>query len=306
MRAIADPAPAPRSWQRRLALFDVPTVIVADHPVLLETACAAYADWVVDDSTDVPAIEICLQLTQASAGRASDGIGVEGSRLTLAGPGIQGNADARTGQGRCTVPARLLDDAAALAAEVLDPILLFLLARMGRPPLHAAGIMLGDTALLLAGPSGSGKSTLALTAAAQGMSVLSDDTIHVQLDPRPRVWGFSRPVHVFPEEAPRGAHAIRLRAGKRKAAIALPAAVTGRRHADRTVLVVLDRGDRLALEPIPAGAALAALMQLDTGFDLLRDQSAAVIRALAAAGAWRLTLTTDADAAIALLRESPW
>ncbi|HEU4962018.1 MAG TPA: hypothetical protein VFT56_16640 [Sphingomonas sp.] len=288
-------------WQRRLAPLDVSTSIIADHPVLLETASAAYADWTAADPAGPPAIEIRLRLAEASAAGVSDGIQVEGSRLMLAGEGIEGTADARTGRGCCSVPPRLLEDAAALAAEVVDPILLFLLARMGRTPLHAAGIVLGETAVLLAGRSGAGKSTLALAAAADGLSVLSDDTIHVQLGPRLRVWGFARAVHVFPDEAPPGDHAIRIQAGKRKATVALPAPARGR-HADRAILVVLDRGERLALEPIPAEEAMARLMRLDPGFDLLREQSAAAIGALAAGGAWRLTLTADPGAAIALLR----
>ena len=288
-------------WQRRLAPLDVPTSIIADHPVLLEAASAAYADWTAADLAAPPAIEVRLRLAEASAAGVSDGFHVEGSRLTLAGGGVEGTADARTGCGCCTVPPRLLEDAAALTAEVVDPILLFLLARMGRPPLHSAGIILGDTAILLAGPSGAGKSTLALAAAAQGLAVLSDDTIHVQIEPQLRVWGFARPVHVFSDEAPPGDHPIRTQAGKRKAAVALRDAMR-RHYADRAILVVLDRGERLALEPVPADEAVARLMRLDPGFDLLREQSAAAIGALAAGGAWRLTLTTDPGGAIALLR----
>ena len=288
-------------WQRRLAPLGVPTSIIADHPVLLETAAAAYAEWTVDDPAVAPAIEIRLRLAETPTARVSDGIRVEGSRLTLGG-GVAGEADARTGRGRCNVPPRLLHDVRAMASEVVDPILLFLLARMGRPPLHAAGIVIGETAVLLAGASGAGKSTLALAAAGQGLAVLSDDIVYVQLDPRLRVWGFGRPVHVFPDEAPQGDHAIRVQGGKRKTAVPLPA-TSRRRHADRAVLVVLDSGERLALDAIPTGEAKARLMKLDAGFDLLREETAAAIDLLAIGGAWRLTLTDDPVAAIRLIRE---
>lgn len=290
--------------QRSLAPLGVPVSIVADDPMLLEAACAGYDEWRTGDLADAPIIEIRLWLSAAAAGTARTSISVEKERLTLSGGGIEGGANALTGRARCCVPADLLDDITALKAEIVDPLLLFLLARLGRPPLHAAGVMLGDTALLLAGPSGAGKSTLALAAAAQGMAVLSDDMIHIQREPRLRVWGFSSPVHVFPDEAPRGSHPVRTHAGKCKAAVALTPALALRRHADRAILVVLDRGDRLALDPLTPDAARARMMRLDAGFDLLARQSATAVAGLAAGGAWRLTLTDDPDAAITLLRVS--
>lgn len=296
--------PEPDRWRRLLVPFDVPVLVIADDPALLDAACAAYADWVATVPQPVPAIEIRLELRRAAAGRVSNGIRVDGSRLTLGGAGIDGRADARIGRAECHVPPRLLSDAAALAAEVMDPLLLFMLARMGRPPLHASGLMIGQTAVLLAGPSGSGKSTLALAGAAQGLPVLSDDTVHLQLKPSVRVWSFARPVHVFAEEAPAGAHRLRLRGGKRKAAVELPVALGRVRCADRATLVVLDRGARLGLAAITAAEAIAALMPLDPGFDLLPEESAAAISAIAGAGAWRLTLTDAPAGAIELLRAS--
>jgi hypothetical protein len=286
-------------WRRDFAPLGVPTAIMADDRGLHEAACAPYADWVASHPGDAPKIEIRLQL--ASIAKTSGGIRVEGSSLFLGGPGIKGAADARTGRGWCHVSARLRDNQAQLASEAIEPILLFLLARMGRPPLHAAGIVLGDTALLLAGPSGSGKSTLALTAAMQGLPVLSDDTIHFQLEPRLRVWSFTHPIHVFPDEAPPGDHAIRVRAGKRKAAIPVHAARSCR-HADHATLVLLARGDRLALDPIAREEAMAGLSRLDAGFDLLPRESAHIGEALIRRAAWKLTLTDDPSAAIALLR----
>jgi hypothetical protein len=252
--ASASHVPSQAGWWRRdLVPLGVPTVILADHPGLLEAACAAYADWAVQEPNEVPTIEIWLLSGTLEAAR--DGIHVEGPLLALAGSGFEGGADARTGRGWCNVSAALSVDGAALTSDVIEPILLFLLARMGRPPLHAAGILLGDTAVLLAGPSGSGKSTLALAAAAQRLPVLSDDTVYLQLAPTLRVWSFAHPVHVFADEAPPGDHAIRIRAGKRKAAIEVKAA-RGLRHADQAALVLLTRGSRLSLDPI--GGAVAA------------------------------------------------
>lgn len=296
--------PCAGDWRVLIEPLGVSTLIIADDPALLNSACAAFADWVVAAPAPEPGIEIRLELGDTAAGKVSDAIRVEGSRLTLAGAGIAGVADAQTGRAHCVVPMRLRDDAAALADDVLDPLLLFLLARMGRPPLHAAGLVLGNAAVLLAGPSGSGKSTLALAGAAQGLQVLSDDTVHVQLAPTVRVWGFARPIHVHATEAPPGTHRLRDRAGRRKAAVELPPALGQRRYADRAMLIVLDRGHRLALDRITTEQALSALMPLDPGFDLLPREVAAATRAVAADGAWRLMLTDDPAGAITLLRST--
>jgi len=52
-----------------------------------------------------------------------------------------------------------------------------LLKRRGLYWLHAAGVTVGDGAVLLAGPSGSGKSTLAAALAASGRALLGDDSL---------------------------------------------------------------------------------------------------------------------------------
>jgi hypothetical protein len=167
---------------------------------------------------------------------------------------------------------------------------------------HAAGILAGDTALALAGPSGSGKSTLALAAMARGLRILSDDTLYIQLRPRLRVWGLARPLHVFPKDAPRFTQGVRLRAGKLKAVAPLEPGAWAR-SADKARLVLLRRGEALALERIDAQAACDALAPLEPGFDLLRAESEQAMRALARDGAWRLTLAADPGAAIDFLLE---
>lgn len=287
-------------WRHTLTLLGIPVVFIADDPQLLEAACAAYADWRLEAPGTAPEIVIRLVRSEGSADRVSCGITVEGSRLALEGGGISGWADAARREGWCTVPAALIDDAPALAEIVTDPLLLFLLTRAGRTPIHASGVMIGGTAAILSGPSGTGKSTLALAAARRGLPVLSDDTVYVEPGPPLRVWGFPRPIHVFAEEAPAGDHRHRLRGGKLKAAIPLPVPQLA---ADRAVLVLLERGSRLAAKAADPAEALAALSALEPGFDLLRADTEAALRALSAAGTLRLTLTDDPQAAIDLLSE---
>jgi hypothetical protein len=288
-------------WSRRLEPLGVATIVTASNPALLAAFCQAYAEWQVDREEGAPVILLRLELVDGSYAQGAIDIRVDASRLTLTGQGIAGHADARARRAHCVVPPRFLDDPAALA-EITDTLLLFLLARSDRTPLHAAGVMLGQRALVLAGPSGSGKSTLALAAAGRGLQILSDDTLYIQLRPRTRIWGLRRPVHVFPEDAPRFTRATRLRGGKLKAAVPLPPQAVGPAFADTAELILLERGDRLDLSRLDPQSAIARLARLDPGFDLLPRESAAAARALAHRGAWRLMLADDPGAAIDFLR----
>lgn len=284
----------------QLMLFGIPTLVIADDPRLLATASAALAHWLAPAPISEPEIILRLARDDRPADRVSPAIRVEGSRLTIAGGGIAGEADARAGAARCRVPAWLSGDPRLLADDVLDTLLLFVAARRGRVPVHAAGVVIGGRAAVLAGPRGSGKSTLALAAAARGLPVLSDDTLYVEFAPALRVWGYPRAIHVFPSDAPAGGHDIRLRGGKLKHAIAIPAPA---RYADAVTLIVLARGDTVSLDPIASAEAIALLSSLEPGFDLLRAESGAAIAALAESGAWRLRLGSDPHAAIALLQD---
>jgi hypothetical protein len=281
--------------------FGLSTVLTVSDARLLDAASEACAHWRVEAPIEAPVIEVALALGDDGEGPVD--IRVDGLRLTLEGGGISGWADAANGRACCVVPRRLAGDARALADEALDTILLFLLARAGRAPVHAAGVLVGDTALALAGRSGSGKSTLALAAMARGLRILSDDTLYIQLRPGFRVWGVPRPLHVFPENAPRFTESTRLRGGKLKSVVPLAPGAGDAAFAEKAVLVVLERGERLDLQPLDAEDALARLGPLEPGFDLLPEQSAEALVALAAGGAWRLTLTHDPGAAIDLVCE---
>lgn len=289
-------------WRRTLAPLGVPTTIVADDRALLATVCDAYPEWGTDGPGVEPVIELRLELGDESGDGTAAEIRVEGARLTLTGVGIAGRADAVSKRAHCVVPRRLIGDPGALAEDVTDTLLLFLLARTGRTPVHAAGVMVGETALVLAGPSRSGKSTLALAAAERGLKILSDDTLYIQLRPETRIWGFQRPLHVFPQDAPRFTGATRLRGGKLKAVVPLPPGAAGPPVADKAVLILLERGERLRLARLEAETAVAGLAQLEPGFDLLPAESRAAAWALASGGGWRLTLAQEPGAAIDFLR----
>jgi hypothetical protein len=293
-----------------LAPMGIPVLIDADDPALLQAALGAYVSWPAGVGDGASPLRIRLGLARDPGDAASPACGdtldvrVDGGRLAISGPGVRGGADAARGEAWCTVAPALAADPRRLSAEVLDTLLLFLLTRAGRVPLHASGVVIGATAAVLAGPSGSGKSTLALAALGAGLPVLSDDTVYVQIGPHPRVWGFPRPIHVFPDDAPAGADGgLRLRSGRWKTAVPLPAAAPP--AAGRAALFLLERGDRVALRPISIDVAVDGMMaMLEPGFDHFREQLPAAVRALATGGAWRLTLSASPAEALRLLRDT--
>lgn len=280
-----------------LVPFGIPTLIIAEDPQLLAAARTAYAHWLAEKPVAEPVIELGLEIGRPSTNGVSLDIAVDGSRLLLKGRGCEGMADAVSGKASATIARESADQPDAVA-DILDTLLLFLLARRGRTPVHASAFMSGGVAIVLTGKSGSGKSTLALAAAQRGYPVLSDDMVFVQQEPEFGLWGFPRPIHVFPEDAPAGDHQTRMRNSKFKAAVPLD---TPALRAERAVLIVLERGIELAMQQINSDETVAALMKLESGFDLLERESKSAIEALASGGAWRLTLAADPLAAVDFL-----
>jgi len=173
--------------------------------------------------------------------------------------------------------------------------------RRGRAPIHAAGFLAGDLAILLAGPAGAGKSCLALATHQAGFRLLSDDTVYISAAPVLRIWGIPSAIHLFPEDAPvSGCGPMRVRNGKLK--LAVPVRPTwSPPTARRAALCVLDFGTSAALRKIGQAEALRRCGPLEAGFDLLRAPIEAALERLTRNGAWRLTLSPRPAEAIALL-----
>lgn len=276
----------------------IPTLVISDDPQLIAAAASAYAHWLVETPVSEPRIELRLGTAYVSpSDEVCLDINVEGSRLKLRGLGAEGGADSATGKAHAYLARSIASDPVAFI-EVVDTLLLFMLARAGRTPVHAAAFMLDDVAIVLAGPSGSGKSSLANAAAARGLPLLSDDMVFVQREPSFAVWGFPRPIHLLPADAPPGDHPVRTRNGKRKVAVPLRLAQP---RAERCALLLLERGDEIRLRQIASSEAVETMMKLDAGFDLLQQESHAAAVELARNGAWRLTLSEDPHAAVAFV-----
>lgn len=293
------------AWGADLSLMDVPARFEADDPRLLDAALAPYAAWRTAEGVEAPRLRVRLRLGGGGRGGGEPSIEVRGPRLRLRAPSARGEADAALGAARCAVSPALAEEPDRLAAEALDTLVLFLLSRLGRVPVHASGVLIGETAVVLAGASGSGKSTLALAGAREGLRVLSDDAVRVQLRPGFRVWGFPRPIHLLPVAGdPDGAAPLRLRSGRWKLAVTPQACRwTSPPRADRAALCLLERGREAALSPLPLPEAVERMTaSLEPGFDHFRREMPAVVEALAAGGAWRLALSPNPAEAIALLR----
>jgi len=207
------------------------------------------------------------------------------------------------------VSAALVADHVRFRTDVLEAVVLALLSCYDRHPVHAAAVAHRGHAVLLAAPSGTGKSTLAYACHAEGLDLLGDDHVRVQLAPSVRIWGWPARVRLFAETAARmGApheapHALD---PKGKAVVDARAGITASRLVARgaTVCLLSRDGGPLALEPITSADAARALeAQLAPGFDRFPARWPAVVRALTARGGWRLNLTPDPHEGVRAVRE---
>jgi hypothetical protein len=266
---------------------------------LLDFAIAQFPDsGVLKCSGDGRSVSVTLAVRDGEYLPAPAVSSIENSRLTAASDHVNSYADGLAGEGRCVCQREHVDSPAA--AEAINTVVLFLVAHAGRIPVHASAFMLGDTAIVLAGRSGSGKSSLAHAANRKGLPVLSDDTLYVQTEPRLRIWALPKAIHLLEEDTPdETGREMRFRSGRWKHVVP----ITRPLHAaDSAILFVLDRGDAIALEPMPSEDAVSELTDSpEPGYEFYGPQSAATIRALARAGCWKLTLSRDPDAAVDVL-----
>lgn len=243
-------------------------------------------------------------------------------RLILRGRGIAALADLRRLQAVCFVEPSAFQHGDHFT-EVLDTLTLALVTRLDRVPVHAAAVAQGKRAVVLAGPSGAGKSTIAFAALRAGLRVLDDDAVYLQLEPRLRVWGKGRRLHLtpdavalFPELADRSL--VFRSNGKWKIPVAIPPLepehATAQPEsspvlpvAEEGVLCLLERGEgpvRLqALSAREVEEAIAELLgALEGGFHAFHDLLGPRLRALARGGVWRLRLSDDPAAAVSCIR----
>lgn len=272
--------------------------IAAPH-ALMPALGVALSRWSATPCSAAAWINVHLAFDTALIGTDSVAITARDHVLLLEGAGAIGVADAWQGSAQASLSTDYLEAGDALREQVIEPLVLFLGGHAGRTPLHAAGIVAGGIAILLAGPSGSGKSCLALAAQDAGLAVLSDDTVYLQRLPELAVWGAPQSIHVFAADA--GAHVgpVRLRNGKSKLGIAHRTPVTG--PFPHIAWCRLAHGDAPLLRRTGRREALAGFANPEPGFDLFAADIRRAGELLVTDGGWELTLGRDPAAAIDVL-----
>lgn len=307
----------PLSHETHIPVMGITVHFISNEPAVLELVDEAFGFWRSLPPEEVRAeveVRVCVVVQEGDEGeephaRLSYRM-PDAQRVFLSTPGSFGVADAQRREAVAFVTSSLVEDRQHFRYGVLEALTLAVVSQLDRQPFHAAALVRGDAALLLTGPSGTGKSTLAYAAVREGLQVLSDDTVNLQLRPRLRIWGMSGYLHLPPDAALRFPELAdtetRLMAnGKEKLAVNLlerdasaPSPVV-----ERAGLCLLRRvGGEPALEALAAEEAVEELQaRQEVGFDVFSDTIDDAVRQLARGGAWRLQIGSDPSAALPLL-----
>ncbi len=314
--------PIPSLVAGDVVLEHVVQVVVAGLAVRLESnaqevVSAARLRYAAPVDTQ-PAPACRLQIQVQRGGEASPG-GMDAmdvrwrfpdrDHAVVSAPGLAATVDMAGGNAVVHVDESFVRNEAQFRRTVIEGILLTLLTRRDRHPIHAAALRAGDAALLLHGPSGVGKSTLAYVAYRAGIDVLADDAARVQLEPEFRVWGDGvRPRIHLAEGARdefselRGHTAQRLSSDSvRKLAVELrsPSAPWSPFARAARVCLLARRGGAVAVRDASPKEIRDTLINApEAAFDLAPEQRQRVVTALAVAGGWHLTLSHHAVEAI--------
>ncbi len=302
-----------------IPVLGIPTRFESNSPAILRLAEEAFGAWKVlcdGQPLDGPPALVRIDVRPGDEGGATRvpvrWTSAGGGAWRLETPGSSGRADpaARASYGEVT--EALVADREHFRYSVLEALTLSLLTQYDRQPLHAAALVRGRTALLLAGPSGVGKSTLTYAAVRAGFQVLAEDAVFLQIRPVPRVWGM--PGYLHPDPAARDhfpeladcVPAVRAN-GKAKLALSLRelGAAAPWPVVERAGVCILERGtgapSLVALSAAEVERALTA--EMEEGFDQFEDTIGEGIRLLAEQGGWRLTLAGPPGAALPLLAQ---
>lgn len=307
-----------------LAVLGIPVTFEANDAAVITAAAAAFAAWRgvehvprLVSGTDSARVRIFIEESDEDAEETSPDLSQttwawpDRDRLVVRTGAAVGIADAARRDTVLFISREALTDVHGFRADILEPLVLATLAGPSRIPIRAAAVEYADVALLLAGPPRSGKSTLTCAAALAGFRVLSEDIVHVQLEPRLRVWGLPGFLHV-PLDAARFFPDI---------AVAAPR--TGFAERERIVFNVRELSAMPAL-PVAQQAGVCVLVRSDgdpvitpLGPDdleplLLRSQVqeapsemfAQPVHVLSRHGGWMLETGSDPNRAVELLRET--
>lgn len=290
--------PTENSTVDRFTLFGVIVRIEYENGCDADLTRLLLSRWNTPDFADAAnSVYIVIRPYAVNQDITEDTFTAEGTSLLACRNGILIFGDGASGRGFCSYPAG--GEGNGEFSELIDMLALFLVAQAGRIPLHASAAVHDDTAVIFAGRSGAGKSTMAFAASRAGMAVLSDDTIYVQCEPL-RVWGMPAAIHLLASGGvDYGNSPLRYRGGKLKHVLPVGRCL---HQAEQAILCVLARGREVAFDPMHIDEAIDVLTHdPEPGYGFYGSRSADAIRAVAARGCWRLTLSHDPSAAIATL-----
>lgn len=298
--ASAAPGP-PAGLSCECTVLGMPVSFICEALAVGEGVRAACASWSGTADPSSRKMSIHVTVRDRVGGREQPRMEVRNRRLTLRADGVEGGADANERRGWCLITPEYLAAPRELLSLVLEPLVLFLATHNGRTPIHASAVRVDDLAILFAGPSGAGKSSLALAADRAGWTVLSEDTVYLQLEPRFQVWGWHGPVHLLPAKDSPQFERIRVRNGRVKWAVPLSSSDKTSEPTTKAVLCLLQHGKGARLTRLSPPSAERRLGPLEPGFDLLEPEINAAHRHLLRNGAWLLSLSRKPDEAIAML-----
>lgn len=311
---------APLDHSLTVPLLGVPVTYRSNSPAVIEAAGRALAVWrELPPELVAPGPPARVDVVVHPLGPGDPEVApaerfvfrAHGDSVLAASGGNLLGAQLAAGVATAFVTPALAADEPGLRQHVIESLGLLLVSRRDRAPVRAAAVVGGGRAVLLVGPSGAGKSTLCYACVRAGLALMAENAVSVSLEGGLRIWGHPGRIHLLPD-APRlfpelAGLAPQVRAsGKPKLAVDVTALGRDRlaTHADRAVVCLLTRaaGQASRLAPVDAGEAAAALGDpREPGLDLLRERAPAVARALAAGGAYRLTVGDDPAAAAALI-----
>jgi hypothetical protein len=190
-----------------------------------------------------------------------------------------------------------------------------LVVHRSHTPVHCSTVALDGHGALICGPSGAGKTTLAYACAQSGMQIVSDDVVHLQMNPannQVTLWGnpwtlrlLPDAVELFPELT--GAEVKHRSDNERYLEVDVPLRLSGKALAScrPKVLVFLERGRgaRTQLRPLAKETVLNRLYQ-----DLILDEASVierhrkVLQQLATLEAYELTYSGAPSVAVELIR----
>ena len=302
-----------------LPLLGIPTRFETDSPQVMKIVEETFGLWRALEPRAAAGeprepVRVCIVTETRSDVLDGDGTTIHHSmsddlRFVARSHGSVAESDPARRLASVRASTRLVADRARFGAEMLEAVVLALLSCYDRHPVHAAAVAHRGHALLFAAPSGTGKSTLAYACHAEGLDLLADDHVRVQLDRSMRIWGWPARVRLLAETAKRmgaahaPAHALD---PKQKVVVDARAGMSASRLVadDATVCVLSRDGGPLELEPLaPVAAARALHAQLAPGFDRFPTRWSGVVRALTDHGGWRLNLSQDAREAVPVVRD---